>query len=160
MNNNNMSYKYINTALTEISKLTRSYANEWDHVYGMFTFEFYPNKMTSVNAYLEKNGIYENMILDDKFAHELLRISGIIRNKIELDDTVSKLPDQLLFTIDRATQQVDYHFVYDIADNPNYSSFDEMLYFEYHLMGLIPESKFNRKLLNNALLYHGEKPLD
>ena len=154
-----MVYKYIDDALNEIHALTEAYA-EWDHVYGMFTFEFYPNKMTSVNVYLEKNGIYKNMMLDDGFSHELLRISGDIHKKIELDDMVSKLPDQLLFTLNRATQQCEYHFVYDIANNPNYSSFDEMLYFEYHLMGQIPEDNFNKSLLNNALKYHGEKTLD
>lgn len=85
--------------------------------------------------------IYINMILDDEFSHELLRISGDIHKKIELDDMFSKLPDQLLFTLNRDTQQCEYHFV-------------------YHLMGQIPEDNFNKSLLNNALKYHGEKPLD
>lgn len=52
-----MVYKYIDNALNDIHALADAYA-EWDHVYGMFIFEFYPNKMTSVNVYLEKWYIY------------------------------------------------------------------------------------------------------
>lgn len=155
-----MTNEYIDTELNKVRKLVSSYDSEWDHAYGQCTFEFYPNKMTSMHLYLEKKGTYKNLMIDDEFSHDFLSISSDIRDQIESDDTFSKLPDQLLFKMNRKVDKAEYHFVYDIADKPNYSSFNEMLYFEYHLMGLIPEDSFNKKLLNNALRYHGEKPLD
>lgn len=154
-----MEYKYINDALNEIYKLTDSYA-EWDNAYGLLIFEFYPNGIISSELYLEKNGSYDNAMADNDFAHEILQISGFIHKEISLDDTFSKLPEQLYFKINHKSKKFEYHFVYDIADKPNYSSFNETLYFEYHLMGLIPEDIFHRELLNKVLSYHGEKPLD
>lgn len=150
----------LNKLFKEIADLVSSHS-DWKHIYGLITFEFYPNKMCSFSVYArDNNGDFEKVSLYSAgLTSDLSRIARAIHNIFDSDVNLRK-PDQLLFRIDRKVDQAEYHFIYDIADKPNYSSFDEMLYFEYHLMGLIPEDSFNRKLLNNALSYHGENPLD
>lgn len=134
---------------------------EWDHIHGMIMFEFYPNKIAAPLIYLENKNMFENLTTSKTgLAHDILTIAGDIHECIKEDNTLDRKPDLLVFTVDHENMLFDYTFSYDVFNDPGYSSMDEMLYFEYHLMGQIPKDNFNKKLLNNALLYHGEKPVD
>lgn len=150
----------IKNDIAKLIAFADSYSN-WEHIYGMIMFEFYPNKISAPRIYLENKNTFKNLTSSKTgFVYDILSISGDIHEHIEEDEKLIKKPDLMLFTIDHDTMVPDCVFKYGVFDDPDYSSMDEMLYFDYHLMGLIPESDFNRRLLNNALRYHGEKPLD
>lgn len=146
--------------IDKLISLVDSY-NEWDHIHGMIMFEFYPNKIAAPLIYLENKNMFENLTTSKTgLAHDILTIAGDIHECIEEDTTLVEKPDLLLFNIDHDTRSFNYKFNYGVFATPGYSSFDEMLYFEYHLMGQIPKDDFNKSLLNNALRYHGETPVD
>lgn len=150
----------IKVSIDKLILLVDSYG-EWDHIHGMIMFEFYPNKIAAPLIYLENKNMFENLTTSKAgLAHDILTIAGDIRDYIEEDKTLDKKPDLLEFTVGHENMSFDYIFSYDVFNDPSYSSIDEMLYFEYHLMGQIPKDDFNKSLLNNALLYHGEKPVD
>lgn len=152
--------KKIRNDIDRLIALVDSY-DEWDRIHGMIMFEFYPNKISAPLVYLEKKNVFENLTSSKTgLAHDILSIGSDIRDHISEDKTLVKKPDLMLFTIDHDPMLLDCVFDYGVFDDPDYSSIDEMLYFEYHLMNQIPEDNFNKSLLNNALKHHGEKTLD
>ncbi len=150
--------KIMSCSFNNIREIVSGYS-EWDVIYGMFTFEFYPNKMMSCSVYTLTNGSFEKVSLSSAgIISQIGDVATTIHKALDSEDNFLTKPDQLLFTLDKENDH--YQFKYEVMNKDGYSSFDEMLYFEYHLMGQIPKDDFNKSLLNNALRYHGETPVD
>lgn len=147
-------------SLIDLMKTTiRTIASEKEYIAikGVANYDLIASSVSlNIYAIMENQSIRLLDLIEDDSQLEQ-KWNTLARKYIDFGlNSLNCFPDQMFFEIDCNSGQFDVSFRRNVF-HENYTSLDESVLFDYHCTNKVPESKFLRKILNKALIYHNEK---